>query len=260
VEPNDKLASFLEHPSSAGLFLDFDGTLSEIVHIPSEARPVDGAPEVLQALTRRFAVVAVVSGRSAGQLLEWLGPDIEIWGVHGAERTESGRVVLSRRAERYSGLMSKVRAEAEERLRELDLPGVILEDKGVMIGLHFRAAEDPQRAARVLDELARDLADEHGLLRAGGRLAYELRPPEEFSKRSVVLDRARAENLNAAAFLGDDKVDLPGFDALDLLDEEGAVTMRVAVDSDEAPPVLLERADLVVAGPPGALAFLRSLL
>jgi hypothetical protein len=70
VGPNDKLARFLEHPSSAGLFLDFDGTLSEIVHIPSEARPVDGVPEVLQALTRRFAVVAVVPISRSGASTE----------------------------------------------------------------------------------------------------------------------------------------------------------------------------------------------
>jgi hypothetical protein len=36
--------------------------------------------------------------------------------------------------------------------------------------------------------------------------------------------------------------------------------MRVGVRSPEAPPELLERADVVVDGPPGALALLRRLL
>lgn len=61
--------------------------------------------------------------------------------------------------------------------------------------------------------------------------------------------------------MGDDRIDLPGFDALDLLASEGDfVSLKVAVDSDEAPPELLERADIVVDGPSAAVAFLRRLL
>ncbi len=245
---------------TAGLFLDFDGTLSEIVHIPSEARPVEGTRQLLDALARTYGLVAVVSGRSAHQLLEWLGPDVEIWGVHGAERTIGGTVFLSERAAPFAELMDKVRDEAARALEELDLEGVILEDKGVMLGLHFRAATDGERARRELDVLAERLADEHGLVRAGGRLAYELRPPAEFSKAAVVLDRARDAELTAAAFVGDDRVDLPGFDALDVLRDEGLLTLRIAVDSNEAPPELLERADIVVPGPQGAIALLESFL
>jgi hypothetical protein len=46
---------------------------------------------------------------------------------------------------------------------------------------------------------------------------------------------------------------------LDRLRDEGVHTMRVAVDSPEAPPELLERADLVVDGPPGVVEFLDAL-
>ncbi|HEV3484810.1 MAG TPA: trehalose-phosphatase, partial [Vicinamibacterales bacterium] len=142
----------------------------------------------------------------------------------------------------------------------LDIPGVVVEDKGVMIGLHFRGAADVERARVELDRVAQDLVDKHGLLRAGGRLAYELRPPSEFSKAAIVLARSREEDLRAVAFMGDDRVDLPGFDALDQLAEEGVTTVRVAVDSDEAPPELIERADEVVNGPGEAVEWLRALV
>jgi trehalose 6-phosphate phosphatase len=189
-----------------------------------------------------------------------LGPEIEIWGVHGAERTLEGSVALTDRARPYRELMEGVKREAAEALQGLDLPGASLEDKGIMLGLHFRAAEDRVRAMEELDRLADDLAARHGLLRAGGRLAYELRPPIEFSKAAVVLERSRELGLTAAAFFGDDRVDLPGFDALDILATEGVATLRVAVRSDEAPPEILERADVVVEGPSGALDLLRALL
>jgi trehalose 6-phosphate phosphatase len=192
--------------------------------------------------------------------LDWLGPQVEIWGVHGAERTAGDSVVLSERAAPYVELMHRVREVAARRLEELDLTGVVLEDKGVMIGLHFRAAVDQERARLELDRLADELASSHGLVRAGGRLAYELRPPAEFSKAAVVLDRTREAGLTGAAFVGDDRVDLPGFDALDELAGEGVNTLRVAVDSVEAPPELLERADVVLDGPRAVLEWLNNLV
>jgi trehalose 6-phosphate phosphatase len=242
------------------LFLDFDGTLSEIVHVPWEARPVEGVRDLLEAAATRFALVAIVSGRSAHQLVEWLGPQVEIWGVHGAERTIDGSVVLSARAETYADLMQQVKAEAEEAVSRLQLPGVFVEDKGVMLGLHFRAAADVDAARVALDDVAARLAAQHGLLRAGGRLAFELRPPAEFSKAAVVLERSRELGLRAAAFVGDDRVDLPGFDALDVLAGEGVSTLRVAVSSAEAPAELIQRADLVLPGPASVKDWLASLL
>jgi trehalose 6-phosphate phosphatase len=71
---------------------------------------------------------------------------------------------------------------------------------------------------------------------------------------------ALVEAAAAACFLGDDLGDLPAFDALDrLAARSGADVLRVAVRSEEAPPELLARADLVVDGPPGALALLEEL-
>lgn len=255
---DDLLRPFRERPERAGIFLDFDGTLSEIVHVPSDARPAEGAADVLRALAAVYAVVAIVSGRSAHQLVEWLGPEIEIWGVHGAQRATAGDVRLSPLAAPFAELMGEVHEAAAKALADVDLEGVILEDKEVMLGLHFRNARDVERARVVLDEIADELAARYGLTRAGGRLAYELRPPAEFTKAAVV--RERAAGLEAVAFAGDDRVDLPGFDALDELAGAGAATLRIAVDSDEAPPELLERADVVVDGPPGAIELLGKLL
>jgi trehalose 6-phosphate phosphatase len=253
------LKPFLERPENAGLFLDYDGTLSEIVHVPSEARPLSGARRLLESLAARFALVSVVSGRSAHQLLEWLGEGIEIWGVHGTERAVGGRVEIIDAATPFVELMATVRAQAERMIGELDLPGVFLEDKGVMLALHFRAAQDVEAARRALDELAGSLAAEHGLKRAGGRLAFELRPPIDVTKANIVLTRTREEKLAAAMFVGYDRVDIPAFEALDELAEEGVTTVRVAVDSNEAPAELLKRADIVVNGPAGTIDLLRKL-
>lgn len=246
----------------AGIFLDFDGTLSEIVEIPSEARPHEDAVDVLGRLAAAYGNVTIVSGRSASELVEWLGPELDIWGVHGAERSIPGSpdVVLSPVAAPFAGLMSGVRAEAERAVSELGIPGVIVEDKAVMVGLHYRAALDRNRARDALDALALNLSERHNLRRGHGRLAFELRPPVDLDKGQVVREVARENELRGAVFCGDDVVDVPGFVALDELELRGATVLRVAVRSDEAPPELLHRADVIVDGPAGTLRFLRSLL
>jgi trehalose 6-phosphate phosphatase len=257
---DELLTRFAAHHDNAGIFLDFDGTLSEIVHRPADARPVEGARELLENLAHAYRLVALVSGRSAHQLLEWLGSDIEIWGVHGAERTVDGAVQIGERVRPFVDLMRVVHDEAAAAVERLGLDGVVIEDKGVMVGLHFRAATDQARARRELDDVATMLAAKYELRRGGGRLAYELRPPIELSKKAVVLERAAEERLGAAAFVGDDLVDLPAWDALDELAETGVVTLRVGVDSTEVPAEVIERADVVVPGPTGVLAFLREMI
>ncbi|MDQ4124445.1 MAG: trehalose-phosphatase [Actinomycetota bacterium] len=255
---DDLLRPFLDRPDRAGIFLDFDGTLSEIVPVPSDAQPVAGAPELLAKLARRYAVVAIVSGRSAHELVEWLGPDVEIWGVHGAQRTSNGEVTLAPRAAPFADAMKAVHDEAAEAIRGLRLDGAIVEDKAVMVTLHYRAATDPGRAERELEALATELSERHGLTCVPGRSSFELRPAIDFTKAGVVRDRA--PGLEAVAFAGDDTVDLPAFDALDELGRDGVATLRIAVRSEEAPPELLERADIVIDAPAGAIELLRRLV
>jgi len=254
------LEPFRAAPERAGIFTDFDGTLSRIVDKPSDARPIEGAREVLDRLAERFALVSVVSGRAAAQLLDWLGRDVEIWGVHGAETVADGRVLLAQRARPYLDLMSDVLEEARSGVAAIGIDGVLVEDKTVMVGLHFRAAQDVERARAELDVLADELVMKFGLQRAAGRLAFEVRPPETFTKEDVVLRRAHEARLDAVLFAGDDRVDLPAFEALDALRAEGVHTLRVAVASDEAPAELMDRADIVVDGPAGTVRFFEGLV
>ena len=216
---------------------------------------------MLQRLAARYAVVAIISGRSAHQLLEWLGPEVEIWGVHGAETVRNEAVALAARAEPHRELMRRVYEEARAKVEALPFEGMIVEDKGIMVGLHFRNASDVEGARVALDEIAAELVARFGLKRAGGRLAFELRPPEHFGKELVVIERALEAKLTSAMFIGDDRVDLPGFDALDQLSvDESFVAVRVAVSSAEAPAELLDRADIVLEGPGRVVEFLERLL
>ena len=250
-------AALTDAPEDGGVFLDFDGTLSEIVDRPDAARPAEGVVELLGELSRRFGLVAIVSGRSAVQLLKWLGPEVEIWGLHGAESSEGGRIALAPEAQSFLPVLQAAGDQARAMLPEKEIE---IEEKGVMLGIHYRRAADRESAMQRVEAVSQEIASEHGLELGRGRMVVELKPPLDFSKAAVIRTRVRDLGLRAVAFVGDDLVDLPAFDALDELETEGIAGLRVAVDSDEAPGDLLARADIVVDGPAGVVSFLRSLL
>jgi trehalose 6-phosphate phosphatase len=133
--------------------------------------------------------------------------------------------------------------------------GVEVEHKGLSLTLHTRAHPELGEAAAAW---AADVAARTSLEPRAARRSVELHPPVPVDKGTVVDELA--EGLAAVAYLGDDAGDLSAFAALDRFAASGGTSIRVAVTSDEAPPALLEAADVRVEGPEGCLALLSSLL
>jgi trehalose 6-phosphate phosphatase len=222
-----------------GIFLDFDGTLSEIVARPDQARPIPRARLFLDRLAARHDLVAVVSGRKSDEVRALLGVrGIEVFGQYGIERgaedVQAGEV---RRA------LNKAASE---------VLGAWIEDKGATLAVHYRGAADPIAAERRLRPAVQAIADRRGLLVLPGKMVLELAPADTPGKGAVILREARARGLMGSLFAGDDRADLAAFAALDELREEGIVTVKVAVRSAETPNDLMDQADVVVEGP-GAL-------
>lgn len=250
-------AAFASDPDAAAVVTDFDGTLAPIVDDPETARPLEGAVAALHALADRYGRVAVVSGRPVEFLAANLRLDeapssrLVVSGLYGLERWDHG-VVIAPAARQWLDVVRRIVDEA----RAADLDGAAVEDKGLSITLHFRTSPDAEPTVRAWVGAQ---AAATGLVVHAARRSYELRPPLAIDKGTVVADLIA--KARAACFVGDDVGDLPAFDALDRLAVDvGAQTVRVAVRSTESPAELLERADLVVEGPGGALAFLRALL
>lgn len=238
----------------AGIFLDFDGSLSPIVAHPDEARPVRGAPGLLSRLARRFAVVAVVSGRPVLDLaLRLRAPGVRLVGVHGMEELDAGAVRVLPEAAAGAAAVDRAAAALEGELR--GLRGVSVERKGLALAVHFRRAHDPEEAARVLSPLVARVAAAGGLDVMPGRRVLEVRPRGTGDKGAAVRRIVAERGLRAALVAGDDVGDLPAYDAVGGLE----VAVRIAVASAEGPPELVSRADLVVGSPAELLRVLRAL-
>ncbi|MGH9156079.1 MAG: trehalose-phosphatase [Acidimicrobiales bacterium] len=250
------LAPLLDDPARAGIISDFDGTLAAIVDDPAAARPLPGAVELLHRLADHYGAVAVVSGRPVAFLARYLdlapGRRLQVSGVYGLESWDGAAAAGPDRFSDWRPVVASVadRAEAEAP------PGVLVERKGLTVTVHYRTAPEAEPWVR---RFAADQAARTGLAAHPARRSEELRPPVPVDKGTVVSDLA--SGLAAVCFVGDDLGDLPAFAALDALAAtSGLAAVKVAVASAEAPPALLELADLVVDGPAGALAVLTALL
>jgi trehalose 6-phosphate phosphatase len=132
--------------------------------------------------------------------------------------------------------------------------GMDVEPKGLSLTLHYRRHPE---AADAVAAWAHEEAARSGLEVRAAKMSVELHPPIAADKGTAL--EALAGGFGAVCFVGDDRGDLPAYDALDRMAARGVHALRVAVASDEAPAELLARADLVLDGPPAVVALLRRL-
>jgi trehalose 6-phosphate phosphatase len=233
----DELDLLRDAPERAAVLLDVDGTLAPIVERPEDAAVPEETRTVLRDLVARYALVAAVTGRPGALGRELVGVGgMEVVGSHGLE--------LDPEADEWRSRLQAFR-------RTVDWP---VEDKGLGLSYHYRTHEDPERARAELERIA-ERARSAGLRARFGRLVLELLPPVETDKGTAVHALLQSPGLRRALFAGDDTTDLDAFAALDELE----IGVKVAVASSEAPPDLIARADIVVAGPEGLVELLRTL-
>jgi trehalose 6-phosphate phosphatase len=256
------LAALIADPENALMAFDFDGTLSPIVDDPGAAYAQPGMVEALAGLAASVGHVAIITGRPAGTAVELAGladaPGLDglvILGQYGFERWDgSAREVTT--VEPPAGL-DVVRREVPDVIAAAGVTDAVIEDKRLAVAVHLRSSAAPAEAFERLRGPLFALAERTGLAAEPGRLVIELRPPG-MDKGKALLGLASEVDATTLVFTGDDLGDLAAFDAVDAWRATGGAGLLVCSGSDEVEE-LAARADLVVDGPPGVLAWLREL-
>lgn len=231
----------------AGLITDVDGTISRISEFPGGAIVDPGVLQLLERLSRRLALVALVSGRSVAQVRQMVGiGDLVYVGNHGLEWWEHGRGAVAPEVEPHLGA---IRATLGWLDRALTLPGMVVEDKRATGSIHYRLVLD-QSSARtaILEAIARcPLA--RTLKVTEGRKVVNLLPPVVADKGTAVERLVKQHRLQGVVYLGDDVTDLDAFRALRALRaSQGLETLAVGVCTSEGPASLASEADGCLEG------------
>ena len=192
----------------AALFLDLDGTLAPIAARPQDVRPDRRRTQLLEKLKAGVdGRLAVVSGRTLADVDRILEGRVAcVAAVHGLVRRDCDGSIHE--APPHPRLH-----EAADRLRAFAArdSGLIVEEKGSSVALHFRLARTHAADARAI---AAAIAEETGLALQDGDMVEELRTPGPTKADSVETFMAEAPFKGATPiFLGDDSTDEDGFAA-----------------------------------------------
>lgn len=213
-------------PSRTAFFLDFDGTLCEIVERPDA---VEVTARTRQAVHRLVdlagGAVALISGRRLDDLDRHLGLDLAAAGSHGAElrRKPGGSVERSDEAVLLDGPAERIGAFAEEH-------GLAFEKKVGALTLHYRS--DPDRADQSRALIDDEAAAEHRLRAIHGNMVAELAVGG--IDKGTALDRFMDHPPFAGRtpfFAGDDTTDE---DAVRAAQARGGLAIRVGPGETEA--------------------------
>ena len=191
------------------LFLDVDGTLIDIASSPTAVVVPAGLVELLGGLADRCdGALALLSGRPIQDIDALFRPlKLPVGGVHGAEMRMQRDGTIDRPMP--STELRTVTAALSRKLPTLQ--GIVMENKGVAVAVHYRAA--PQLATEGL-ELVRRTCDEHG----GNLEVMEGKHVLEIRSRGVNKGTAMARFMAVPPFagrkpvmVGDDITDVDGF-------------------------------------------------
>jgi trehalose 6-phosphate phosphatase len=208
--------------SNWALFLDFDGTLVDIAERPEAVTVDPGLPALLTRLRQSCGgALAIVTGRAVAAIEAFLpGLDLDICGLHGMERRVDGRI--QRVAPPDLPALRAALPDLTERLSAI--PGVLIEDKGESVALHWRLA--PEAATRV-QEAARSALRKLGpnFRLQDGKSVVEIVPEASGKGRAVEALLAMAPYRGRRPlFAGDDLTDENGFRAVE---ERGGLSIKI---------------------------------
>jgi trehalose 6-phosphate phosphatase len=178
---------------------DLDGTLAPIVGEYSAARVSDSVRTTLQRLAR-LAKVVVITGRSRKDALDILGfePHL-IVGSHGAEWPphEKGR--------NWKFVENCLKWREQLGSVPFYVLGVEIEFKSESLSIHYRKAEDPEKALAVVNAAINGLIPIPRII--GGKYVLNLLPMDAPTKGETLVAAMNRFGLKRSIFFGDDVTD-----------------------------------------------------
>ncbi len=218
------------------ILTDIDGTISEIANIPDEALVTPSMQKVLSQLKDKFKMVGVISGRSAMKAKAMVGVDGIVYiGNHGMEYIIGNEIFIDPEALKYlENIKRSVEKLENGELSKID--GLMFEDKGVCIAIHYRQCELHENVRNKILKAINDSVDASKLKLTEGRKVVEIKPPISRDKGFIVEKILEKYDTDRVIYLGDDVTDYDAFIKLKELEKKGRIRMAsIIVLSKEIP-------------------------
>ena len=215
---NTSLASDLRE---CAILLDIDGTILDIAPAPQEVWVPPALRHTLGRLQELTGgAVALVSGRPLDDIDLIFAPlQLAAIGGHGAEMRPVPGTVPQTRVGSLSAELKRKLATITELGR-----GILVEDKGYSLALHYRLAADAGAALVCIESLLQGI--EPALRRFGGKCVVNVLAEGLPDKGDALVALLRRSKAVAAVFVGDDVND----EAVFMRAEPPSLTIRIGGD------------------------------
>ncbi len=227
-----ELARTLADGGRVGIFLDYDGTLREIVRDPAAATPDGELLALLESLAARPGIdVTVISGRSADDLQKMFGDrPFGLIAEHGASERAPG-------SGEWQALDARTGDDWKEQVRPIlrlatgATPGSFVEEKRTSLVWHYRAS-DPEfgawKANQLVDELGAVMSNDPVQVRHGKKIVEIV--STRVNKGLAVANILAAKCYAGVVCAGDDQTD----ESMFALEAPGLVTIKVGDGATQA--------------------------
>ncbi|HEX7508695.1 MAG TPA: trehalose-phosphatase [Polyangia bacterium] len=177
------------------LAFDFDGTLAPIVRKPEAAAMRRRTTMLLAELARHYPC-AVISGRSRADVMKKVEeiPLRALFGNHGMEPSPNPRA--------WRRLAARWQAQLAAALPTI--PGMVIENKGVSLAIHYRLARARGAVRRLVLQAAADL---HGTRIVEGKMVVNVLPAGGPDKGTALVSLRKRLRCQCAVYIGDDDTD-----------------------------------------------------
>src|SRR3979490_2943162 len=198
--------ALIPHLGECALLLDIDGTLLDLAPTPREVWvPPDLGKTLPRLLARTSGALALVSGRSVNDIDLIFAPmQFSAVGGHGAEMRRAPE------DESVSSYAPPLDKELKRRLAAIARlsPGILLEDKGYSLALHYRLAPHAAKAIYAAVSLIRADLPNAPIEVLPGKCVCEIKH-SGFNKATGVLELMTHEPFRGRRpiFIGDDVTD-----------------------------------------------------
>lgn len=182
--------------SNVLLAFDYDGTLAPLVDAPADATMRASTRRLLRRASTLYPCV-VITGRARADALGRLRNIAlcRVVGNHGAEPAPHGDATQRRRVQRWLPVL-KARLAGRQ--------GVVIEDKGYSVAVHYRQARERNSTRRAVVAAGRSLED---VRLVGGTLVVNFLLPDAPHK-GLALELERAQvGCDTVIYVGDDDTD-----------------------------------------------------
>jgi trehalose 6-phosphate synthase/phosphatase len=230
VGANKRIKKAYDAAQRRALFLDYDGTLAEIVNRPEDAKPKNERLVLLKQLANDPKNdVVIISGRDRQTLDDWLGTNFTFAAEHGAFRRAKGKTkwddMLSDGTawkQTLKPILAKYAAETT---------GAHVEEKSTTLVWHYREspAFTSQKNLVILKKTLKPLLKTFGLGAYDGKKVLEIKP-KSMHKGAAVKDMLKAADYDFILVAGDDYTDEHMFKVL----PDWAVSIKVGSGATDA--------------------------